>query len=134
MRVEKNISNNNNSVRVINCRVCAACLTRDVFLVFLFVGLSLHCFHNLSGAARCQKTHALIINITKNANIYFSGEILRACLFIRLTLAIRFGLQDVKHDDENNGDGHDENGRHGDNESCCQVTLSVGIWKMEAMM
>lgn len=72
---KKNISNNNNSVRVINCRVCAACLTRDVFLVFLFVGLSLHCFHNLSGAARCQKTHALIINITKNANIYFSDEI-----------------------------------------------------------
>lgn len=36
-----------------------------------------------------------------------------------LTLATRFGLQDVKHNDEDNGDGHDEDGRHGNNESCC---------------
>lgn len=36
-----------------------------------------------------------------------------------LTLATWFGLQDVKHNNEDNGNGHDEDGRHGDDESRC---------------
>lgn len=48
---------------------------------------------------------------------------MRACL----TLDTRFGLKDVKHDDEDDGDGHDENGRHSDNESRREVALSCGV-------
>lgn len=44
-----------------------------------------------------------------------------------LTLAVGLGLKDVKHNNENDGDGHDKNGRHGDDESCGQVALPGGI-------
>lgn len=46
---------------------------------------------------------------------------------MRLTVASWLGLQDIKHDDEDNGDSHDEDGRHGNDESGGQVTLSSRI-------
>lgn len=36
----------------------------------------------------------------------------------------RLRLHDVEHDDENDGDGHDEDGRHGDNQGGGQVALA----------
>lgn len=36
-----------------------------------------------------------------------------------LTLAAWLSFQDVKHDDHHYGDGHDEDGGHGDDKGCC---------------
>lgn len=42
-------------------------------------------------------------------------------------MAAGFGFKYIKHDDEDDGDGHDEDSRHGDDESGGQVTLSGRI-------
>lgn len=54
----------------------------------------------------------------------FELEIACVCL----TMATWFGLENIKHDDEDDGDGHDEDGWHSDNESGSKVTLSGWIW------
>lgn len=44
-----------------------------------------------------------------------------------------FGFEYIEHDDEDDGDGHDEDGWHGNDESGRQVTLSCRIFKAEVM-
>lgn len=84
---------------------------------------------------QATQTHKQTNNqVSAIVNPFSCGPHGRARLVLRLTLAVGLGLEDVKHDDENDGDGHDEDGWHGDDESCSQMALAGGICSREEAM
>lgn len=75
------------------------------------------------GSTLQTDTHSKRPSRKKRLTLTWACDSVSTCASLTLTTGL--GLQDVKHDDEDDGDGHDENGGHGDDESRCKVTLSV---------
>lgn len=89
--------------------VCEYSLTRNIFFVLLLVGLSFNHLYNFSRATNYTQTNKHVSVIVK-ARLLSCQICTHAHLVLRLTLAVGLGPEDVKHNDENDGDGHDENG------------------------